>query len=151
MPMPAIYDRLFQAEVRIEVMWPFPVFNPPEALVEAFEDAGELPGDLAQLIDRWPEEEKDQLFSGDERDFQVSFDELVAAGNRKQVWGWIAVAACPVFRPAGGGSVSYSWGYYSTKLLFAKTATGILSQAAKWAEGLYEAATKPAAGEDGAQ
>ncbi|MFC0305149.1 hypothetical protein ACFSTI_20905 [Rhizorhabdus histidinilytica] len=133
-----IYDRLWEANVRIEQMWPFPVGPAPRELRDAFEMAGDegLPEAVKSLIENWDDGELDELFDG----AHDAFEELMASAFRRDLKGWIGIAAVPVFEPTKRGHVSFSWGYYNTQMLFSPTADGLLTAAAEWGEGLYDKA-----------
>lgn len=137
--MADIYERMYDASVRIEEAWPFPVNQAPERLGEALDErSNDLPAEIAQLIENWPEEEREELFSGHGWRFQDAYDELCATAVRKGVAGWIGIAATPVFTPHDeGNGASFSWGHYYTKLLFSENADGLLEASVAWAEKRY--------------
>lgn len=139
MSIPPIYERMFDASVRVEAAWPFPVSEPPEEIAKAFEmNDDRMPPEIAALYERWPEEDRDSLFSGDGYDFSEAFNQLCGDAFAKGVSGWLGVAATPVFTPTSNNSASFSWGHYRTKLLFAETADALLERAAEWAETEYK-------------
>ena len=146
--MSDVYERLFEANVRIEQAWPFPVGPASSELMEAFETAGDenVPAEIKALLASWDEAEIDELFDSG-RD---AFDELFAAAFRGGVRGWIGIAAVPVFERTRSGGASFSWGYYNTNLIFSATADGLLTAAAEWGEQLYEAAIAKALTSEGA-
>lgn len=144
-----ICQRLTDANVRIEAMWPFPVQHAPEELAKVFEYADELqdfPPPLRVLIQSLPEFARDDLYDGDSGGFQDAFDELCANAFRAGVHGWIGVAANPVFKPTGTGGASFSWGYYNTVVMFAETADQLLVDAAEWGEERFLTAAAQAEG-----
>lgn len=144
-----IYDRLFDATVRIEAAWPFPVHEPSEALARAFEDqSGRIPAEIESLIARWDDDERDALFSGEGADFNDAFEELAAKGFDQRLFGWIGIAATPIprFHPDGNGA-TFSWGHYRTKMIFAPSAESLLEHSVSWAEEHWEAARAKARGE----
>lgn len=131
-----IYDRLWEANVRIEQMWSFPVGPASRELRDAFEMAGDkgLPEAVKSLIEYWDDGELDELFDGG----HDAFDELMASAFRRNLKGWIGIAAVPVFELTKRGNVSFSWGCYNTQMLFSPTADGLLLAAAEWGERLFE-------------
>lgn len=149
----AIYQRLFDASVRIEGMWPFPVSPASEALASIFEftdEEDDLPQQLRDLLRSADERTRADLYDSSASDFHDAFDELCALAARKKVQGWIGIAANPVPKPVGQGSVSFSWGYYATKVLFAATAEQLLDDAAAWGEAIFAAAHEQALAKGGA-
>ena len=83
MSVPEIYGQMFDASVRFEAAWPFPVSEPPGGLAEAFEynDDG-MPGEIAALYEKWSDEEKDELFGGDGYEFNEAYGELCGKAFR---------------------------------------------------------------------
>ncbi|KPH62306.1 hypothetical protein [Novosphingobium sp. ST904] len=145
-----IYQRLIDASVRIEGMWPFPVSPAPEAIAEIFEYADEhedFPEPLRALVSSLDERTKDDLYKGGQADWDMAFDELCAAAARKHISGWIGIAANPMMKPlGGGGGVQFSWGHYQTKVMFAEHAEQLLRNAAKWGETNFMIASAPEGG-----
>jgi len=140
---PSIYNRLFDANVRMECMWPFPVSPAPEKLADVFEyadDEQDFPEPLRDLVRSLDDRSREELYSGDSVDFQEAFSDLCGDAYRKGVHGWLGIAANPIPKPSVGGGVSFSWGYYRTKLLFAPTAEQLLENAAEWGEAKFAAA-----------
>lgn len=142
MPIPEIYEHLFQRPARIEAMWPFPVSQAPDGLIEAIENYGRLPSPLQEWVNRWSEEDREVLFDGESGRFHDLYDDLCATGFRNGIHGWLAVIATPVLDADGHGGGCYSWGHYHTDFIFAGTADAILEKAEEWADARYEAATK---------
>lgn len=144
-----LYERLFNSEVRIEAMWPFPVSPASDELGKVFEYADDLedyPEPLRALVQSLDERSKDDLYSGDSIDFEDAFSELCGAAFRKGVFGWIGVAANPVMKASPEDGVTFSWGHYNTIVLFAETAELLLERAAKWGEDRIAAAHSAAEG-----
>jgi len=139
MPIPAVYERMFDGNVRIEAAWPFPVSEPSEELAEAFEYHDDrMPAAIAALYEKWREEERDELFAGRGWTFTEAFNELCGEACRKGVSGWLGIAATPVFKPhSDRNGASFSWGYYKTQLLFAETGQQLLERSVEWAEAEY--------------
>lgn len=133
----SLYERLYDASVRIEAMWPFPVFPASERLAAIFEYADEhqdFPEPLRSLVAKLDAQSKDALYNGDSSHFDDAFEALCASAVRAGVNGWIALAANPVMKPMGNGGVQFSWGHYQTKVMFAEHAEQLLRNAAKWGE-----------------
>lgn len=131
-----IYERMFEASVRIENAWPFPVSPAPDSLAETLEFYDHaLPPEIEALIKGWSDDEREELFSGMSGRFQDAYEELCAKAFRTQVSGWLAIAAVPVFTALdSGGGCSFSWGHYHTKLIFAAAADQLLIAACDWGE-----------------
>lgn len=115
-------SRLEQASARIEKCIP---------LFGAFGD--ERPNDdLAEFLDEADPEDFDRLFPGfaaDPSDHEAFLYE--AAGNARM--GFLVQVATPVMRPVTKSSMSYSWGNYYTRWLYAETMDDIVTQAEAWA------------------
>lgn len=134
------HNALFDATVRIEEMWPFPMHEAPDRLVEALADSeGKLPDELKAHFAFMSEDDWDDMQDGGWQARDLVGEAASDMFFRRQ-FGWLAVAATPVFTPTGSGSASFSWGRYYTKLLFAETADGLLASAAAWAEERYASA-----------
>lgn len=129
-------ERIFEANVRIAGMWPFPFGEAPIELLEAFDcsELSDMPEPLANLFASWDDEYKAELFDGNGHAAQEAWGELSAAGFRSQVAGWIVRAECPVFTKFGDAGLSFSWGHYSTENLLAEDAEKALIAACEWAE-----------------
>lgn len=134
MTLEEIAERMFHKALRMESMWPFPVDNAPESLIDALETYGNLPKNLHPLTAQWGDDLWEPLFEGQSCDFQMSFEELCASAFRKRVFGYLGVAATPVMTPTSETSSSFSWGHYHTGLLFAETAEKLLIAALDWAD-----------------
>lgn len=129
-----IAEQMFHKPLRIEGMWPFPVDNAPDSLIDALENYERLPDQLQPIIAKWSEEDRFSLFEGQSCDFQMAFEELCATAWRNRVFGFIGVAATPVMTPTSETSSSFSWGHYHTGFLFAETAEKLLSASLAWAD-----------------
>ena len=129
-----LYEQMFDANVRIECAWPFPVMNPSQELIGTIGQLETLPDQLLPLIKDWPEKDKDDLFSGGGMACCDAWDELCSYAFRRGMTGWIGVAATPILTVTSAHSASFSWGYYGTRLLFSETADGLLTSAINWAE-----------------
>jgi hypothetical protein len=134
MTLEEIVEKMFHTPLRIESMWPFPVDNAPDSLIEALENYEDLPQALQPLISKWGEDFRSPLFEGHSSAFQDAFEELCATAYRKQVFGYIGVAATPVMTSTGENSSSFSWGHYHTGFLFAETSEKLLIAALEWAD-----------------
>lgn len=139
-----IAERIFDANVRVAGMWPFPFGEAPGELLEAFEYDEALPDGLNDLVKSWDDEERSQLFDGDDA-AREAWNELSAAGFRKRLTGWIVRVECPVFQKHGENGCSFSWGYLQMENLFAPTAEKALEAACEWAEQNYAVAMGDAA------
>lgn len=130
-----IYTKMFDATVRIEAAWPFPVCEPPSQIADLFEDGEDrLPKENKALVEHWDEEMLEVLYDGEGWEFSDVYAELCAAAFRKGVKGWLGLAATPVFTPNKIGGASFSWGHYRTKLIFAPTSDALLEASVVWAE-----------------
>lgn len=138
MTMKEIVEQMFDRPVRLESMWPFPVNDAPEGLIDALENYEKLPKALQPLLKNWRGEEVEHLYNGLSSNFQMAFDELCADAYRKGMFGFIGVAATPVMTPTGANSSSFSWGHYHTGFLFAETADKLLTAAIEWADKQHE-------------
>jgi len=132
----SLYETMFEANVRIESAWPFPMANVPDELIEAIENMETLPDELLSLIANWSQPNIDDLYSGRGLDSREAWDELSSYGFRKKIHGWIGIAATPVLTTTSENSASFSWGYYHTKLLFGASGDALIQAAIIWAESL---------------
>ena len=116
------HDRLEQASIRIEKCIP---------LFGAFGD--ERPSDdLADFLDEADPEDFERLFPG----FEVASDDHEAFAYElfsQARFGFLVQVATPVMRPVTKSSMSYSWGNYYTRWLYAGTVDDIVSLAEAWA------------------
>lgn len=142
---PDLHELMFDATVRIDSAWIFPSVSAPESLAEALYGAEKLPAELDQLVERWDENERGDLFDGDGEAFNMAFDELCCEAHMKGFRGWLAIAATPVFTYTKGGSASYSWGHYHTEMIFSPTADDLMRKAAEWAEKRHSESREKAA------
>lgn len=122
-------ERMFDANVQIEGVWPIPAGEPSEMLMRAFEYEDALPRGLSGLVVRWSKEEAAELFSGD-RDAREAWSELFAACFNHGVFGYACKAWTPVYSP----DRSYSWGYTQSEIFFGATSEDVLRAACDWAE-----------------
>ncbi len=128
-----LHTRLSENNVRIGKMFPFPGGAGFQEVLEDLDD-DQLPAEIAALLAKWSEEERDQLHSGGV-DSHMAFEELCGEGFRRGVYGWFGEVHTPVVKPFGSGNaVSYSWGHYHMGYLFAPTAEAFLEKAIAWAE-----------------
>ena len=136
-----IRGRMVNASVRIEGMWPFPVWPAPEALGRIFEfaDEDDMPAELRDLLVALPDHERDALYDGDHSDFQEAFEAMGFRAREMGLQGFVGIAANPRPRPFGGAAVNFSWGLYDTKVIFAATADEFLVAAVEWGEKRFEA------------
>jgi hypothetical protein len=149
--MNELFQRLSGATARIEGMWPFPMFNAPEKLIEAIADRLDGDNDLSRLPEPMrpffaglSEDELDSIYDGG---FESTELMDYIAGNMFDagVGGFLALAATPVMESSKGGGVHYSWGYYRLEFFFGNTAEDVVSQVCDWAEKNYEDAKAKAA------
>lgn len=127
-----LVDRLYENNVSIEGIWPFPFGHPSEEMMRAFEYHDELPAPLAELTINWREEEVEELYDLG-RD---AWDELGAAGFRKGLTGYICKAWIPVYQEGG----AFSWGHIQSKIFFGQSVGEVLDAACAWARTRYEGA-----------
>ena len=114
--------RLEQACVRIEKCIP---------LFGAFGD--ERPNDdLAEFLDGVDPEVFERLFPGFEADPSDHESFLYEAVGYARM-GFVVQVATPVMRPVTKSAMSYSWGNYYTRWLYAETVDDIVTQAEAWA------------------
>lgn len=137
--------RLGEANVRLEAMWPFPMWHAGEWMAEVLEtdddNLSRLPEPIRTLISDWTDEAKDNLLGGEGPEFMEAFDNLNEFAIFRNVSGWLALVACPVPERDDDGRVrSFSWGHYRLELLFADTPEALLEQAAEWGEALFDGA-----------
>lgn len=139
---PSIRSRMVDASVRIEGMWPFPVWPAPAALGSVFEfaDEDDMPAELRDLLTALPDHERDALYDGDHSDFQEAFEAMCVRATEQGLQGFVGIAANPRPRPFGGGGVDFSWGLYDTKVIFGATADAFLETATEWGEKRFHAA-----------
>ncbi|GMM62316.1 hypothetical protein [Novosphingobium pituita] len=139
MTMEHLCDLMFDANVRFEGIWPFPVYNPPESLADALGVHSALPEELQSLAASYDEDQRGHLFEGLSPDFLEAYEELCCNAFNRRMFGFIAVAATPVLTPTGHGSASFSWGHYHTTILFNETIDGLLETASQWADRISDA------------
>jgi hypothetical protein len=137
-------EKLFEANVKMEGLWPFPFGEAPQSLLEKFEGQEELPPELAVLTKSWSEVEIEDLFDGDSTTAEEAWSELAAAGHRAKLTGFIWMARWPRFAPHGEGSVVFSWARTRGCFGFGATVDEAISAACKRAEVEYEAAARQA-------
>ncbi len=130
-------ERIFNATVSIEGLWPIPFCQPSEAMVDAFEYEDELPDALGPLIANWSEDEKDQLFGGYHQGIEA-WEELSGACARKGIRGYLIKASHPVYTKTGSGA-SFSWGHIRLCTFFRHSAEDAIIAACEWAENAYDA------------
>lgn len=135
-----IFEALWEHQVRIEAMWPFPTCTTPDDLANLFEDIDgeELLAPISNLLKLLDEDSREALADGHGFDRLMALEELNASAWRAGIHGWIAVAATPVLTPTTTGGCSFSWGHYYTKILWAETADQILLDAAAWGEANFD-------------
>lgn len=125
------YVQMSDANVRIAAAWPFPMRDAGEQLLSAFEfRKKQLPEPLAGLIRNWPADQQEELFSGE--DAADAFESLCWAAMDAGIHGVIAIVDCPVFKGHSDGGVSFSWGHYRHKLIFAGDMDQLVRAAADW-------------------
>lgn len=135
-------QRLWDATVRIDNMWPIPGCEPSEQMREEVDTHGKLPEVLMALVARWSEDERDELIGGD-RD---AWEEFFAVMSRANVRGFLTQVSAPVFRAMSADSASFSWGNTHWALVFGETAEDAISAgialAETWREQDYAPARK---------
>lgn len=112
-------------------------------LAGALAQSDSLPDDLCELLDVETDETVSEAFPGfplslrDDGDCFLEFAAEWLIDNRRL--GFLVKVATPVMTPVkGSSSLSFSWGRYRTKWIYADTMDGVVCEAVKWADGLRE-------------
>lgn len=135
--MPFDPTTLFDANCRIDGIWPIPNASPPDAMLEAVSLMERLPGPLDALALRFGDEFRDLLIEGDER---TAWEEFLGELTFQGITGFIVQASVPVFSRYGTGkTVSYSWDYINHDLFFGTTLEEATGAAIAWASAKREA------------
>ncbi|MBS7671740.1 hypothetical protein [Croceicoccus gelatinilyticus] len=135
-------DQLLKANVRIAAMWPFPCLEPSATYLDTFsghEEAG-LPPKIAGLIENWSKAEKRELFQSQGDIAERAHSELSDLAYSEGIFGFIAEVSVPCFNAYPDGTMSLSWGSYTSQLVLAETYEGLVIQAAALGEARYNEA-----------
>lgn len=139
-----LMDDMYDATTRIDMMWPFPLFDAGEELAEAFDlmldDGSELPHPLAGLVADWSDERIEDLlhsYHGGES-FMEAMNELSTHGRALGVSGFLAKVSTPTRQFISETSSSFSWGHTYHALVFGKDMAELTLNACAWAEARRE-------------
>jgi len=135
-----IGTRLYDANTRIEAIWPLPNAEVPEWLMESFEAAGKLPDGMQDLVRHWEDDDVEALFEGDCTRARDSWNEIFSRMFERGISGFVVQASVPVYKKTGERSVSFSWGHTNVSSFFAPTADDAMRKAIDWAKSRYEKA-----------
>jgi len=134
-------EQLFNLPLRIDCVWPLAgvgMSPAPEGLRQALECR--RPAELAWLRpaydDADPDEDGDIEIDENDEIWDEFGGECIARG----LLGVVLDVHIPVMRGNPSGSISYSWGHFSTRAIYAPTLSEGVAAAMKMAEAAYEAA-----------
>lgn len=130
--------RLFEANLRVEGIWPIPNGEVPEAMLEAFEfEEDRLKPKLTDFTRGWSEDEIEALFGGDDCLAREAWSELYSNLHNENRMLYVMLASNPVFTPGKSGGCSFSWGHYQSEVFIAKSVDDCMEEALAWADARY--------------